>query len=111
MSVAEDLFPEKEQNIGSETINSLKALNDSTNFTEYTNNDNRLTTVYIQNVTITSNATYTADLIKVGSNVTNTQTSGPVYFNSGTITLSGQTVEIYGETTIAVGTTFTIVTN
>ena len=43
-----------------------------------------------------------------GSNVTNAMPTGPVKFYGGEIELNGNTVEIYGETTITLGTTLTI---
>lgn len=63
--------------------------------------------LYLQNVTISGNVAYAADVIMVGSNVTSLQTPGPVTFSSGTITLTAQTIELKGETTVALGTTFT----
>lgn len=66
-------------------------------------------TYYIQNETVSGNITINSDVIKVGSNVTNTKPQGPVYFSgNGTINLNGGTVEIQGETTVSTGTTLNI---
>lgn len=59
---------------------------------------------YIQNENISNSATYHADLIKVGSNVTSLSPTGPVIISSGKTTLIGDTVELNGETTIELGT-------
>jgi hypothetical protein len=57
----------------------------------------------IQNETITGNNTYSADKIKIGSNVTTSIPVGPVVFNSGTTNINGVTVEFHGETTVNLG--------
>lgn len=57
----------------------------------------------IQNETITGNNTYSADKIRIGSNVTTSKPVGPVFFNSGTTNINGVTVEINGETTVNTG--------
>jgi hypothetical protein len=64
---------------------------------------NEPTEYNIQNVTITGNNTYSADKIKIGSNVTTSTPEGPVVFNSGTTNINGVMVEIYGETTVNSG--------
>ena len=60
---------------------------------------------------ITGNITISADVIKAGSNVTDTKPQGPVYFNGGVINLNGGTVELNGETTVTIGTTLNINSN
>jgi hypothetical protein len=57
----------------------------------------------IQNQTITGNNTYSADKVKIGSNVTTSIPIGPVVFNSGTTNINGVTVEFHGETTVNSG--------
>lgn len=69
------------------------------------------TAYYIQNETVTGNITISADVIKAGSNVTDTKPQGPVYFNGGVINLNGGTVELNGETTVTIGTTLNINSN
>ncbi len=61
-------------------------------------------TLYIQNQTIVGPRSYNAGHICVGSNVTNGEQSGPVFFNGGHVRLNGETVEIYGSTRINIGT-------
>ena len=59
--------------------------------------------IYIQNKTINENVTYKANIIKVGSNVTPQQTSGPVVINNGKTVLKGNTVEIHGDMIVPLG--------
>ena len=73
--------------------------------------DEPSTAYYIQNETVTGNITISADVIKAGSNVTDTKPQGPVYFNGGVINLNGGTVELNGETTVTIGTTLNINSN
>lgn len=63
---------------------------------------------YIQDETVTGNRTINANVIKVGSNVTNNMPQGPVMFNGGIINLNGTTVEVQGNTTVSLGTELTI---
>lgn len=66
--------------------------------------------LYIQNENIDGPKTYNANIIKVGSNITDTKQNGEVNFNSGKITLSGKYVELNGGTTINKGTELNIIT-
>lgn len=70
--------------------------------------DNHADNIYIQNETITQTNTYQGNTIKVGSSVTDMKPTGPVVFNGEHITLTGNNVEIQGETTIQQGTVFEI---
>lgn len=60
-------------------------------------------TIYIQNDTLENTSTYKARTIKVGTNVTNNISQGPVFFRNGKTTLIGNTIELNGETTVANG--------
>ena len=68
-------------------------------------------TLYIQNATLTDNAYFEAKTIKVGKNVTTTQTQGEVNFSQGSYKLNGDQIEIYPGTTISLGTTVEIINN
>lgn len=57
--------------------------------------------VYIQNETINKSASFSGDVIKVGSSVTSTKGKGPVYINGGTISMEGRIISISPETTIS----------
>ena len=65
-------------------------------------------TIYIQNATLTNNAYYEANTIKVGNNVTTTQIQGNVNFIQGSYKLSGDQVELHPGTTISLGATIEI---
>ena len=65
-------------------------------------------TYYIQNETVGGNITINSNVIKAGTNVTNTKPQGPVFFDGGVINLNGNTVELHGETTVTLGTTLNI---
>lgn len=67
---------------------------------------NGITPVYVQNETISGPKTISGTVVKIGSNVTNTKTQGPVKFNGGTITIEGSEIEIQPNTTITNTTTF-----
>lgn len=60
-------------------------------------------TVYLQNQNITSPVSYQALCIRVGNHVTTQQTQGDVNVISGTLSLTGNDVELDEGTTIAVG--------
>lgn len=60
-------------------------------------------TVYLQNQNITSSVSYQALCIRVGNHVTTQQTQGDVNVISGTLSLTGNDVELDEGTTIAVG--------
>ena len=68
-------------------------------------------TLYIQNTTLTDNAYFEAKIIKVGKNVTTTQTQGDVNFSQGSYKLIGDQVELHPGTTISLGTTVEIINN
>lgn len=68
-------------------------------------------TLYIQNTTLTNNAYYEAKTIKVGKNVTSTQTQGDVNFSQGSYKLIGDQIELHPGTTISSGTTIEIKNN
>lgn len=68
-------------------------------------------TLYIQNKTLTSNAYYEAKTIKVGNNVSTTQTQGDVNFSQGSYKLIGNLVELHPGTTISLGTAVEIRNN
>lgn len=68
-------------------------------------------TLYIQNATLTNNTYYEAKTIKVGKNVTTTQTQGDVNFSQGSYKLIGDQVELHPGTTISLGTTVEIKNN
>jgi hypothetical protein len=68
-------------------------------------------TLFIQNKTLTSSAYYEAKTIKVGNNVTTTQTQGDVNFTQGSHHLIGDQIELHPGTTISVGTTVEIKNN
>ncbi len=62
------------------------------------------TTVYVQNETITSSRTITADNVKIGSNVNPNATKGPVTIAGGTTTVKAtQEVTITGVTEVKKG--------
>lgn len=60
-------------------------------------------TVYLQNQNITSSVSYQALCIRVGNHVTTQLTQGDVNVISGTLSLTGNDVELDEGTTIAVG--------
>lgn len=62
--------------------------------------------IYIQNETIFGSKTYNAETIKVGSDVTTAKPEGPVVFESGSITLKADEIEIKSNTTISSETEF-----
>lgn len=66
--------------------------------------------MYLQNQSIQGNQFFNAQKVYIGSNVTNVSPNGPVTFSSGNIKISANEVEINGETTIQVGTSFEITT-
>lgn len=66
--------------------------------------------MYLQNQSIQGNQFFNAQKVYIGSNVTNESPNGPVTFSSGNIKISANEVEINGETTIQVGTSFEITT-
>jgi hypothetical protein len=68
-------------------------------------------TLYIQNATLTNNTYYEAKTIKVGNNVTTTQTQGDVNFSQGSYKLIGDQIELHPGTTISSGTTIEIKNN
>lgn len=68
-------------------------------------------TLYIQNATLTNNTYYEAKTIKVGKNVTTTQTSGDVNFSNGCYKLIGDQIELHPGSTISWGTTVEIRNN
>lgn len=68
-------------------------------------------TLYIQNATLTNNTYYEAKTIKVGKNVTTTQTQGDVNFSQGSYKLIGDQIELHPGTTISLGTTVEINNN
>lgn len=65
-------------------------------------------TLYIQNKTLTNGGYYEAKTIKVGKNVTTTQSQGDVIFSQGEYHIIGETIELQSGTTISVGTTMEI---
>lgn len=65
-------------------------------------------TLYIQNATLTNNTYYEAKTIKVGNNVTTTQTQGDVNFSQGSYKLIGDQIELHPGTTISLGTSLEI---
>ena len=67
-------------------------------------------TLYIQNQTLTDGGYYEAKSIKVGKNVTSTQSQGNVNFSRGDYHLVGKGVELHPGTIIPVGTTMKIKT-
>lgn len=68
-------------------------------------------TLYIQNATLTNSTYYEAKMIKVGNNVTTTQTQGDVNFSQGSYKLIGDQIELHPGTTISSGTTIEIKNN
>jgi hypothetical protein len=56
--------------------------------------------LYIQNMLITGPQNYESDIIKIGSNVTNTMETGPVVFENGEISIKGKSVTIEGGTEV-----------
>ena len=66
--------------------------------------------IYLQNQSIQGNHFFNAQKVYIGSNVTDESPSGPVTFSNGNIKISANEVEINGETTIQVGTSFEITT-
>lgn len=67
--------------------------------------------VYVQNETITGTKTYFGKIIKIGTNVTNSKTQGPVVIKSGaTVNFYGNDVQIYPGTTIELGANVNIIT-
>ena len=66
---------------------------------------------YIQNETVTGVMSCTAEVIKVGNNVTQDRTSGNVVFKEGTMVLKAKNVELNSGTSIEAGTNFVITTN
>ena len=67
-------------------------------------------TLYIQNQTLTDGGYFEAKSIKVGKNVTSTQSQGNVNFSRGDYHLVGKEVELHPGTIIPVGTTIKIKT-
>lgn len=65
-------------------------------------------TTYIQNETIVGPKTYNNTNIKIGSNVTTTKNPGPVVFQSGSISLTADKIEINPNTTISNQTEFKV---
>ncbi len=66
--------------------------------------------IYVQNETITGTKTYIGKTIKIGTNVTNNKTQGPVVIKSGaTVNFYGNDVQIYPETTIEPGAEVNII--
>lgn len=59
--------------------------------------------VYIQNENVLGPASHNAQIINVGSHVTNTKPQGPVVFNSGNIKLKAKNILIEGTTTVKKG--------
>ncbi len=66
---------------------------------------------YIQNETVTGMMSCTAEVIKVGNNVTQERTSGDVVFKNGTMVLKAKNIELNPGTSIEAGTNFVITTN
>lgn len=64
--------------------------------------------LYIQNQTLSDGGYYEAKTIKVGRNVTATQSEGNVNFSQGNYHLVGKNIELHPGTTISIGTTLTI---
>lgn len=62
----------------------------------------------IQNQTLTNGGNYAFKTIKVGNNVTPTQTYGDVIFQQGNYNLTGNQVELHPGTTISQGATVKI---
>ena len=60
-------------------------------------------TLYLQNMNITTSASYQSMCIRVGNHVTTQQTQGDVNVVSGKLTLTGDEVLLEEGTTIAVG--------
>lgn len=67
--------------------------------------------VYIQNENVLGSASYNAQIINVGSHVTNTKPQGPVVFKSGNIKLKAKNILIEGTTTVKKGTKLEIINN
>ncbi|MDE6638197.1 MAG: hypothetical protein K2K32_08190, partial [Muribaculaceae bacterium] len=65
-------------------------------------------TVYIQNENIYGPRSYSSDIVKIGSNVTDEKTEGQVIFNSGSITINTAKLHIEPQTTISNKTTFKV---
>lgn len=58
---------------------------------------------YIQNEQIEGDLTIDSGVVKIGSKVTDEKAYGPVYFTEGKISISGNLIEINGETNIEIG--------
>lgn len=65
--------------------------------------------VYIQNENVVGPASYNANIIKVGSNVTISKPQGPVVFESGNVRLQAKKILIEGTTTVNKGSSLEIV--
>ena len=65
-------------------------------------------TLYIQNQTLTDGGYYEAKNIKVGRNVTTTQSEGNVNFSQGNYHLVGREIELQSGATISLGATMEI---
>lgn len=65
--------------------------------------------VYIQNENVLGPANYSAENIKIGTNVTNTKPQGPVVFESGNISLKAKRNLLEGTTTVNKGTRLTLI--
>lgn len=72
----------------------------------YIQNGITSSTTYIQNETVVGPKTYSDANIKIGSNVTSTKAQGPVIFQSGSIVLTADKIEINPNTTISNQTEF-----
>lgn len=65
--------------------------------------------IYVQNRTFSTNNTFKANRIYVGSNVTETKADGPVTFSSGKTKLIGNNIEIEGEVSVSLGAELEII--
>ena len=68
-------------------------------------------TLFIQNQTLSDNGYYEAHTIKVGNQVTSTQSQGDVNFTQGHHQLVGKEVELHPGTTVSTGATLEIRNN
>lgn len=64
--------------------------------------------IYIQNETVTGNREYNGNIVKIGSNVTDSIPTGEVRFEGGRIKIDCKSVLIQPGTTIHKGTIFTV---
>lgn len=67
-------------------------------------------TIFLQNEVINGPVEYNGGTIKAGYSVTDQKSYGDVYFNSGEITIKGNSVEFHGGTNVELGTELKIET-